>query len=313
MNKKVLKQKVSRVAMFAMCVLMAFACKNQMKDNIEYKFGKSGEELIQSGLKGSVWKLEGIADSNTGRIKELAPKDCEVCYTLWFDTDNTVTILSIQNRLKLDLINLNPFIASDDMLRCSKYDKDGKDYCDSDGFERLITTTGSFLATDTDLKLYQHHQDLEGKIQISTSYLLFKRIAHEQPSTLRGTKWKLVSMVDTQTGETSELEPKKCNDCYTLTFWGDSVLSAQSIWATGGLDLSNLDIIRDPNRPGIYSDPEPLYAETWDKDNKTYEDSWIYRCGIAYTKSYELRPGELKLFFVFKEKKYYLLFKSVYL
>jgi len=37
-------------------------------------------------------------------------------------------------------------------------------------------------------------------------------------NTLQGTKWKLAGIVDVQTGELKELEPKDCEKCYTLTF-----------------------------------------------------------------------------------------------
>jgi len=41
---------------------------------------------------------------------------------------------------------------------------------------------------------------------------------HNENNTLQGTKWKLAGIVDVQTGDMKELEPKDCEKCYTLTF-----------------------------------------------------------------------------------------------
>ena len=46
--------------------------------------------------------------------------------------------------------------------------------------------------------------------------------------TLQGTKWKLAGIVDTQTGELKELEPKDCVKCYTIVFGTDSVFKETS-------------------------------------------------------------------------------------
>jgi len=44
-------------------------------------------------------------------------------------------------------------------------------------------------------------------------------------------------------------------------------------------------------------------------DGKPYDDSYFFRCGIAYTESYEVTPSEIKLFFLYQGKNYYLSFK----
>jgi hypothetical protein len=164
-----------------------------------------------------------------------------------------------------------------------------------------------------------------------SDYLLFKRVEGDPPpTTLRGTGWKLSGMVDVQTGVLTELEPKDCVNCYSLMFHGDSIILSVSIWVLQTLDLSNLKFNSDPARPyhpwtdrdGVSERP-PLFAEEWREwvieDDKMFEvvhgsfaDSWLYRWGIAYTESYELSSDELKLFFDYQEKSYYLLFKLVY-
>jgi hypothetical protein len=46
---------------------------------------------------------------------------------------------------------------------------------------------------------------------------------------LKGTKWKLAGIYDTQTGALTELEPKDCAECYTLMFDTDSTLSGKGV------------------------------------------------------------------------------------
>jgi len=51
-------------------------------------------------LKETSWKLVGIIDAQTGSLTELEPRDCEVCYTLMFDTDTTfMSSSSVKNSL----------------------------------------------------------------------------------------------------------------------------------------------------------------------------------------------------------------------
>jgi len=45
---------------------------------------------------------------------------------------------------------------------------------------------------------------------------------YNENNTLKGTKWKLVGIVDVQTDVLTELEPKDCEKCYTLTFDTDN-------------------------------------------------------------------------------------------
>ena len=55
--------------------------------------------------------------------------------------------------------------------------------------------------------------------------------------TLTGTAWKLVGVVDTETGELKELEPNECNGCYTFTFDTDSTAIGRSASNTLGVIL----------------------------------------------------------------------------
>ena len=41
-----------------------------------------------NSLIGTRWKLEGIVDTETGVMRILEPRNCEICYTLHFATDS---------------------------------------------------------------------------------------------------------------------------------------------------------------------------------------------------------------------------------
>ncbi|MDR2145631.1 MAG: hypothetical protein LBE91_04115 [Tannerella sp.] len=45
---------------------------------------------------------------------------------------------------------------------------------------------------------------------------------------LAGTQWKLVGLVDHETGDLQEFEPKDCDDCYTLVFDTDTTAQGKS-------------------------------------------------------------------------------------
>jgi len=46
-------------------------------------------------------------------------------------------------------------------------------------------------------------------------------------TTLQGTKWKLVGIVDARSGDLQKLEPKDCNECYTIIYESDSAFIGQ--------------------------------------------------------------------------------------
>lgn len=124
---------------------------------------------------------------------------------------------------------------------------------------------------------------------------------------LKDTKWKLVGIMDVQTGALKELEPKDCEECYTLTFNTENTATALSIWAIYNINLTNLDLALDICTPDNMAPGPCLYEES--KDGVSYEDSYMFRAGIVYSSSYEYISNEFKLFFSHLEKKYYLLFK----
>jgi len=127
-------------------------------------------------------------------------------------------------------------------------------------------------------------------------------------------KWKLAGIIDTETGELlRELEPKDCEECYTLTFDTEYTAIAHSINVRTMLNLLNLPAI-------LYEEiylPTIAVVEVYDKDGKNYtaEGDTFHRM-IYMTTSCEVTFDELKLYTAYgfdsvrcNPDTYYLLFK----
>jgi hypothetical protein len=122
----------------------------------------------------------------------------------------------------------------------------------------------------------------------------------DEQNPLRGTKWKLAGIVDTKTETLKELEPKDCEDCYTLTFltdkiatgYGGYVLPGSNRLEKVGLDFSLL---------GQYAVSDVMrYFENEEFIRSLYSQN---------TKSYSVSSKELK--FINEIDNYYLLFKKI--
>ena len=110
---------------------------------------------------------------------------------------------------------------------------------------------------------------------------------------LKGTKWKLAGIVDAQTGELTELEPKNCAECFTLTF--DTNTTAH------GKSIQNHVVI-------LGLDPVSIVIAT---DVLDGPDGDIF-CDIVQTalfNSYTLTINELKFFY--NNNNNYLLYKRI--
>ena len=85
----------------------------------------------------------------------------------------------------------------------------------------------------TDNGAFANEWDFETNIvtQDTTLYAKWEEIS------LKGTKWKLAGIVDTETGDLKELEPKDCDECYTFTFDTDSTAIG---WITSNDLIVNL-------------------------------------------------------------------------
>ena len=113
-----------------------------------------------------------------------------------------------------------------------------------------------------------------------------------EPISLENTKWKLVGIIDVETGELQKLAPRDCEECYTLAFISDTKAEGLAFREKFVLDLNIL---------GEYSITDI---------GRTNEDDFFIR--ILYdqnTKSYSVSLTELK--FINETDKYYLLFKLI--
>jgi len=115
---------------------------------------------------------------------------------------------------------------------------------------------------------------------------------NDDKNVLANTKWKLVGIVNTETGEIKELEPKDCEECYTLTFTTGTKAEVLVYREKISIDLSYLGQIERADIP---------FA--------TEEDRYFIEALLNYnTKSYTVTSIELK--FINDVENYYLLFKS---
>jgi hypothetical protein len=119
------------------------------------------------------------------------------------------------------------------------------------------------------------------------------------PESLINTMWKLNGIVDTETGVVTELEPKECRDCYTLTFGTDYTAIAHGIeYYSVLLDLTNLRNYKIPNEWTFY--PEEYY------DGKAYDGGVEFCEAVLATKSCTVANDEVRLYY--GDKKSYLRF-----
>ncbi|MDR2126333.1 MAG: hypothetical protein LBP63_05855 [Prevotellaceae bacterium] len=120
-----------------------------------------------------------------------------------------------------------------------------------------------------------------------------KENENNEINTLKGTKWKLAGIVDAKTGVLKELEPKDCEQCYTLTFDTDS-----TAW---GKSVLNTMYIRLLPKPYIN-----IMTEIDDSDNG---DVQLFYDAIKTVDTYKVGKNELQFFY--NKKKNYLLYKLI--
>ena len=117
------------------------------------------------------------------------------------------------------------------------------------------------------------------------------------PESLINTKWKLNGIVDAETGVVTELEPKECRDCYTLSFGTDYTAIAHGIKHPVLLDLRDLGDY-------VISDQTLLRSEYY--LDELYEGGVEFRKAVLATKSCTVANNELHLYY--SDKKSYLRF-----
>ena len=110
---------------------------------------------------------------------------------------------------------------------------------------------------------------------------------------LDGTKWKLVGIVNTETGYTEELEPRDCENCFTLTFDTDYTATVHCISrGTGKLDLRPTSFNRCP----YVMFTSVLITEIYKKDGEYYDVS-VFEELFFRIESFTVTNDELKLFY----------------
>ena len=227
---------------------------------------------VQETLVGK-WKLVGIVNAETGEIKELEPKGeprDEECYTFIFNANGTLTGQSSTNDL-MGKYTINPNTMSAGAMTERGEVYDGYLYVD------CLQTICSFSIVDGCLRLYYDNRE---------NYLSYKRVQE----TLVG-KWKLVGIVNAETGEIKELEPKDCEECYTLTFTTGTKAEVLVYREKRSIDLSHLGQII------------PLTIPFATEEDEYFIEALLNR----NTKSYTVTSIELK--FINDVENYYLLFK----
>jgi hypothetical protein len=108
---------------------------------------------------------------------------------------------------------------------------------------------------------------------------------------LKDTKWKLSGIVNIQTGKLKVLEPRDCEECYTLTFDAEDVACGYSSTNEVLLDISRIPPVFGGTKRGEVGNGR-LYWDTWPS-----------------VTSYTLKDGKLKFFYTKDNKESYLLFK----
>ena len=100
--------------------------------------------------------------------------------------------------------------------------KSGENATAPDNPERVSFIFGGwFTDDDTFLNAWDFNSDIV--TQDTTLYAKWDAISIE------GITWKLVGLVDAQSGNLTELEPKDCERCYTLIFYSDSTFLGHTV------------------------------------------------------------------------------------
>ena len=108
------------------------------------------------------------------------------------------------------------------------------------------------------------------------------------PEPLINTKWKLNGLVNAETGAVTELEPKECKECYTLTFGTDYTgiaFSAEFPVLLNLMDLGDYEI----------TDRWLLAPECY--GSNLYEEGVEFRKAIMATKFCTATDDELRLYY----------------
>ena len=101
---------------------------------------------------------------------------------------------------------------------------------------------------------------------------------------LKGTKWRLVGIVETGVDTLEKLEPKNCEECFTLTFETNRIFTARGVRLTFRVDMDNI--------------PDAFPAIPWcDYYNGRWTcDNDLFHNALRGVGSYSATPKELRLY-----------------
>jgi len=115
---------------------------------------------------------------------------------------------------------------------------------------------------------------------------------------LTGTSWKLVGVVDTETNSLTELEPKNCDVCYTLTFSTDTTVH---VYSTNNEGYGNYSVNYETHSINI--------AFFWvTAVNEMGDGNLWWKILEQQIETFYFQENELRLYY--NGAKNYLLFKS---
>jgi len=119
------------------------------------------------------------------------------------------------------------------------------------------------------------------------------RIINPDNIPLINTKWKLAGIVDTKSGELRELEPRDCDECFTMLFITDTKAEGQAFWEKFVLDLNEIG--------------KETFFYYWGLP----KDEWDFLCALfdENTKTCSITSDQLK--FINRVENYYLLFNRI--
>ncbi|MDR1682485.1 MAG: hypothetical protein LBS25_03730 [Candidatus Symbiothrix sp.] len=272
------------MALLTLSMVMACSEDNTSGERMD---NSDKRDVLKNGLNddikltGTKWKLAALVDIQTRESIEPEPKECDACYTLEFDSDTTAIGLSVLNVLN--------FIVTPSSIKPLGMTKiwDGENNNVDLFYYAFQTLDTTYEYSENELKIYYEEKK---------KYLLYKpllQLPEEKPK-LTGTKWKLAALVDVQTRESIEPEPKECDACYTLEFDSDTTAVGRSV---GNVQYY---IVAPSNIKMV------LTTEMWDGENNNVN---LFYEAFLTLDAYEYSKDELKIYY--EEKKKYLFYKPL--
>ena len=115
---------------------------------------------------------------------------------------------------------------------------------------------------------------------------------------LKGTKWKLVGIVDVETEVLWELEPANCEECYQITFWGN-MIPGYTINFSGHAETGGLTGIYE-----LVEETSSIQMQIWlITDHNEPPNGSFFIETLNNVHSFSLRGNVLNLYYE-NEKKY---------